>query len=58
MRDYAAAERYFNSYWVDGEGQIAPERRNEVMQELGRLKGAHRRAEDQHEPPRRRDPRG
>lgn len=38
LRDYAAAERYFRAYLVEGEDEIAPERRDEVVRELERLR--------------------
>lgn len=39
LRDYAGAERYFRRYLVEGEGSLTPERRSEVVEELGRLAG-------------------
>lgn len=38
LRDYAASERYFRAYLVEGEDEIPPERRDEVMRELERLR--------------------
>ena len=38
LRDYAAAERHFRAYLVEGEDEITPERRAEVKHELERLR--------------------
>jgi tetratricopeptide (TPR) repeat protein len=38
LRDYAAAERHFRAYLVEGEDEITPERRAEVRHELDRLR--------------------
>lgn len=38
LRDYAAAERHFRAYLVEGEDEITPERRAEVQAELARLR--------------------
>ncbi len=38
LRDYAAAERFFRAYLVEGEGEITPERRDEVARELENLR--------------------
>jgi len=39
LRDYAAAERYFRSYLLEGDADIAPERRAELKSELDGLRG-------------------
>ena len=38
LRDYAAAERHFKTYLTDGGSEISPERREEVEQELKKLR--------------------
>ncbi|HKU39251.1 MAG TPA: PEGA domain-containing protein [Polyangiales bacterium] len=38
LRDYAAAERHFRAYLVEGEDEITPERRAEVENDLAQLR--------------------